>query len=65
VTYGEKRRVVTFNLDRPDERRLYELACTLNFSSFVKRHLTAEMQRRMELDQQSQLTVHLGEVQEG
>lgn len=46
VIYGEKRKVVIFNLDHPEERELYELASAVNFGPLVKRYLLQELHRR-------------------
>jgi post-segregation antitoxin (ccd killing protein) len=54
---GERRKTVSFNLNT--ERELYELASTINFSAFVKRHLSAEWKRRQ--GSKSDITVQLTE----
>lgn len=58
-TLGEKRRVVSFNLDR--ERDLFDLSGDINFSAFVKRHLLSELERRKQQDAAARITVNLGE----
>jgi hypothetical protein len=57
VQLGERRKTVTFNLNT--ERELYDLASTLNFSGFVKRHLATELKRRK--GGNSEITVSLKE----
>jgi post-segregation antitoxin (ccd killing protein) len=57
VQLGERRKTVTFNLNT--ERELYELANSLNFSGFVKRHLAVELKKRLTL--KSGITVQLTE----
>lgn len=49
MTFGEKRKYVTFNLDHPEERELYELASTIKFAPLVKRFLVEELRRRRPL----------------
>lgn len=41
--FGEKRKPVSFNLDDPVERRLYEWAQTFNFSGYVKDRMIQEI----------------------
>jgi post-segregation antitoxin (ccd killing protein) len=57
VQLGERRKTCTFNLNT--ERELYELACSLNFSAFVKQHLAVELKRRR--GNKSEITVKLKE----
>lgn len=54
--YGETRRVVTFNLDDPEQRELYQFSKGLKFGPLVKRYLREEMRRRQG---QSSITVHV------
>lgn len=46
MIYGEVRKVVTFNLNRPEEREMYELANSIKFAPLVKRYLLQELRRR-------------------
>ena len=48
MIYGEARKVVTFNLNRPEEREMYELANSIKFAPLVKRYLLQELRRRNE-----------------
>lgn len=45
VLGGEKRKVTVFNLDREDERGMYEWLHGRNFSQLVKRLIRSEIQR--------------------
>ena len=60
MTYGEKRRAVTFNLDSPEERAMYELSLKFPFSAFVKKSLAAELKRQGQ-SVKSTLRVRMGE----
>lgn len=60
VIYGEKRRAVTFNLDVPLERELYELSKAMPFSKLVKRYLAVELQRRRSVQSRG-ITAKVGE----
>lgn len=51
MTYGEKRKAVIFNLDKPDQREAYKFALSIDFSSWVRAKLSAEMKKRSKLDQ--------------
>lgn len=61
VTFGEKRKYVTFNLDHPEERELYELASSIKFAPLVKRFLVDELRRKRPLREsaQSSIQVHM------
>lgn len=56
MRYGETRRVVTFNLDDPEQRELYRFSKGLKFGPLVKRYLKEEMLRR---GGESSITVHV------
>jgi hypothetical protein len=49
---GEKRKVVSFNLELDTERRLFEVANRMNFSGFVKRALLARVAGQPEVDEE-------------
>jgi hypothetical protein len=57
LVYGEKRTGVSFNLDHPDERELYQLASSManskEFSAWVKKHLRRELNRRKQSTESS------------
>lgn len=57
MSYGEKRKVVYFNLDSDEQRELYELAMSLDFSAEVKKWLTDRLRRR-KLTMQHSTTQH-------
>lgn len=46
MIYGEKRKSVSFSLDKPQERELFELANSMQFATFVKGCLLEELRRR-------------------
>lgn len=57
-TYGEKKRIISFNLDK--EMELYELSKEINLAAFVKKHLRSELSRRKsQRSTSAELTVKL------
>ncbi|WAH39486.1 hypothetical protein [Alicyclobacillus dauci] len=46
MEYGEKRRSVSFNLNDPEERALYQFSQKINFSGLVKQYLTREFKQQ-------------------
>ena len=51
--YGERRKAISFNLNNPDERMMYEFVNKTNFSRLVKRLLAQEIRRIRNTTQQS------------
>jgi hypothetical protein len=57
---GEKKRFVTFNLQYPEERELYEFSKSINLARLVKRALLMELVKSKS-GGKSTITVNLGE----
>ncbi|MFB5192000.1 hypothetical protein [Alicyclobacillus fastidiosus] len=63
MAYGEKRRAVSFNLDNPQERAMFEYTKRTNFSKLVKTYLARELKRQQPAQtqpQSSSITVRVG-----
>lgn len=54
-TYGEVKRAVYFNLDKPEEKELYDFSFTIKLAPLVKQYLRAELQRRRSQSQSKEL----------
>jgi len=61
VQFGEVRRVVTFNLNKVEEREMYEFSKMLKFGPLVKRYLREELKRKRLQTGESSITVQVGD----
>lgn len=48
IVYGERRKVVVFNLNNELDRSIYELACQTNFSKLVKEFLKQQLEAKQD-----------------
>lgn len=60
MKYGECRRSISFNLDNPHERAMYEHSKQINFSRLVKTYLARELKRQQQAEV-AMIKVRLGE----
>ncbi|GEO27652.1 hypothetical protein AAC03nite_34370 [Alicyclobacillus acidoterrestris] len=65
MTYGAKVRSVSFNLDNPSERAMYDFSKRTNFNRLVKQCLAREMKRHQKLESgaEASIQVKLGDSQ--
>ncbi|MFB5192639.1 hypothetical protein [Alicyclobacillus fastidiosus] len=46
MEYGETKRHVSFNLNKPEEREMFRFSRKINFSGWVKQQLAREIKRQ-------------------